>query len=233
MIDKWETMSNEELCLEYQETRNNDLFEYFLKRNKALAFTFAKPVLAKHPEQEQDIMAALDIATWNAMLSFKSEFNCKFSTYVHWHYLLQVHLHWSEQFEIRIPRWVLDNYKINMPKVLSKGATIVTTSMDEEIKIGDDTQCLKDVIKDDNPNPEEITESNEMRKTLKKYIKLLPAREAGMIIDYFGIDDGIPKTLQILGDKHGVTRERIRQIIAKGLKKLKKYLAKGTYGDLL
>lgn len=234
MIEKWKEMSNEELVLEYQQSKDNNLFEYFLNKNKNLKYNFAKVVIRKHPEQETDILACLDVAMWNAMLNYKSEFNCKFTTYLYYHFTLQLHLHWSNQFTVRLPRWVIDNYKVNLPKVAAKGAIVQTESIDEEVMISNkEFKPLIDILADPNPNPEEITESNEMRKTLKKYIKLLPAREAGIIIDYFGIDDGIPKTLQILGDKHGVTRERIRQIIAKGLKKLKRYLAKGTYGDLL
>ena len=47
-------------------------------------------------------------------------------------------------------------------------------------------------------------------------------RERGVLYLRFGMDDGTPRTLEEVGKHFGVTRERIRQIESKALKKLKK-----------
>ena len=49
----------------------------------------------------------------------------------------------------------------------------------------------------------------------------LSEREAGVIRLRFGLTDGEPRTLDLIGQVYGVTRERIRQIEAKALRKLK------------
>lgn len=50
----------------------------------------------------------------------------------------------------------------------------------------------------------------------------LTEREKGVLALRFGMDDGTPRTLEEVGKHFGVTRERIRQIEGKALKKLKK-----------
>ena len=75
------------------------------------------------------------------------------------------------------------------------------------------------------------------RDTIYKALDLVcNEKEKDIILERFGFKDGVPKTLEEVGDIYGVTRERIRQIESKGLRKLKnsyksKLLLKGFEED--
>ena len=60
------------------------------------------------------------------------------------------------------------------------------------------------------------------REQIYKLLNELTEREKGVLALRFGMDDGTPRTLEEVGKYFGVTRERIRQIEGKALKKLRK-----------
>ncbi len=60
-----------------------------------------------------------------------------------------------------------------------------------------------------------------MREQLDEVLKTLTEREQRVLRLRFGLDDGRARTLEEVGQKFGVTRERIRQIEAKTLRKLR------------
>jgi RNA polymerase primary sigma factor len=62
-----------------------------------------------------------------------------------------------------------------------------------------------------------------LQEQLHSVLDTLSEREAGVVAMRFGLTDGQPKTLDEIGKVHGVTRERIRQIEAKALAKLRKH----------
>lgn len=67
---------------------------------------------------------------------------------------------------------------------------------------------------------EDIIEEQEMREKVYKALNTLTDREQKVIRDRFGFDDGKEKTLEEVGADFGVTRERIRQIEVKAIRKL-------------
>ena len=67
---------------------------------------------------------------------------------------------------------------------------------------------------------EENTEAQELRQTIREILNKLSERERTVLIDRYGLDGGEEKTLEQVGQKFGVTRERVRQIEAKALRKL-------------
>lgn len=69
---------------------------------------------------------------------------------------------------------------------------------------------------------EDIALLHERLKVIESELNQLPERERKIVILRFGLEDGEPKTLEEIGKVIGVTRERIRQIEAKALKKLRK-----------
>jgi len=73
----------------------------------------------------------------------------------------------------------------------------------------------------DNNPPNELIEYEDLRRNLKEVLDTLSDREKNVLILRFGLDDGRPRTLEEIGGKMGVTRERIRQIEEKALKKLR------------
>ena len=92
-----------------------------------------------------------------------------------------------------------------------------------EMPIGDeDSSQLGDFIEDKNiETPVEVTTRNILREELMKTMSFLSEREQMILKLRFGFDDGRPRTLEEVGKVYNVTRERIRQIEEKALKKLK------------
>jgi RNA polymerase primary sigma factor len=68
---------------------------------------------------------------------------------------------------------------------------------------------------------------------LQSVLATLHAREAGVIRLRFGLTDGRPRTLDEIGQVYGVTRERIRQIEAKSMAKLRHPARSQTLRDYL
>jgi RNA polymerase primary sigma factor len=85
---------------------------------------------------------------------------------------------------------------------------------------GDGT--LGDLIEDDDiPPPTELTEQHILCEELEDALNALTHREARVLRMRFGLGGQEEHTLRDIGQKLGVTRERIRQIEAKGLRKLR------------
>ena len=81
---------------------------------------------------------------------------------------------------------------------------------------------LTDFIEDsDAVSPHEATIKDNLRQNLNKVLGTLTPREERVLRMRFGIDNEVDLTLEEVGKNFSVTRERIRQIEAKALKKLK------------
>jgi len=92
-----------------------------------------------------------------------------------------------------------------------------------EMPIGDeDSSQLGDFIEDKNlESPDNVTMRNILREELLKSMGILTEREQMILKLRFGFDDGRPRTLEEVGRVYNVTRERIRQIEEKALRKLR------------
>ena len=64
------------------------------------------------------------------------------------------------------------------------------------------------------------------RALIREVLATLKAREGEILTLRFGLDDGEPKSLEVIGKRFGVTRERIRQIQEQGLQKLRAKIKK-------
>ena len=92
-----------------------------------------------------------------------------------------------------------------------------------ETPIGEEEDShLGDFIPDDDaPSPSELAAYTLLREQLDEIIETLTPREAKVLRLRFGLEDGKARTLEELGKEFQVTRERIRQIEAKALRKLR------------
>ena len=123
----------------------------------------------------------------------------------------------------------IERYDIKMPKtnVISMDSQPVGTAED-----GEET-FLEDYLSSDENVEEEIV-ANESTKDqiaiIKKWLYAnLTERNAQMFEFKFGLTDGVPKTLEATAQKFGMTRERVRQICDKVLRRLKRELLKHKY----
>lgn len=89
--------------------------------------------------------------------------------------------------------------------------------------VGDDEECeLGDLILEDTcPSVEEQVEGEILKETLANLLNTLKPREKDIIEQRFGFYDGIPMTLEQVGANYKLTRERIRQIEAKAIRKMR------------
>ena len=91
-----------------------------------------------------------------------------------------------------------------------------------EMPVGEENGQLSDFIEDVSQRSFEKNMINEsLKETLQEVLSDLQDREERVLKLRFGIEDGIPKTLEEVGQIFNVTRERIRQIEAKALEKLR------------
>ena len=92
-----------------------------------------------------------------------------------------------------------------------------------ETPIGEeDDSHLGDFIQDeDSPSPQDAASYTMLREQLDEVMSTLTPREAKVLRLRFGLDDGKARTLEEVGKEFQVTRERIRQIEAKALRKLR------------
>ncbi|MGD2245275.1 MAG: RNA polymerase sigma factor RpoD [Candidatus Aminicenantes bacterium] len=97
-------------------------------------------------------------------------------------------------------------------------------SVSLDAPVGEDEETpLGDFIEDTNvPAPEETAIRSKLKDQIDKALNDLTDREAAILKLRFGLDDGREHTLEEVGQIFRVTRERIRQIESKALKKLKK-----------
>ena len=92
-----------------------------------------------------------------------------------------------------------------------------------ETPIGEeDDSHLGDFIKDeDSPEPQDSAAYTLLKEQLEEVMSTLTPREAKVLKLRFGLEDGKARTLEEVGKEFKVTRERIRQIEAKALRKLR------------
>ena len=103
-------------------------------------------------------------------------------------------------------------------------AAIRPASLDAPIG-DDDSNSYSEIIADENADtPYEQLEDQTVTRMLQEMVKTLDPREATILRYRFGLDGGSEKTLEEVGEKFGVTRERVRQIQNIALNKLRKMI---------
>lgn len=94
-------------------------------------------------------------------------------------------------------------------------------SVDAPLKQGEEG-TLMDVMEDeDQLNPDHALISESLRREVERAISTLTSREADVLRLYFGLSGEQPMTLEEIGDRFDLTRERVRQIKEKAIRRLK------------
>jgi RNA polymerase primary sigma factor len=96
-------------------------------------------------------------------------------------------------------------------------------SMDAPLKEGDDSASnMYDVMRtDDSPAPDKSLITESLRKEIERSLQTLTSREGDVIRLYFGLNGEHPLTLEEIGETFDLTRERVRQIKEKAIRRLK------------
>src|SRR6476660_5832286 len=116
----------------------------------------------------------------------------------------------------------IDRGKLSQLKV----ASMRPASLDAPISDDDSTE-FGEIVGDENAQtPFDLLRDKNLRNEVGGLLDVLDDRERKIIFSRFGLDGGKPKTLEEVGKKFGVTRERIRQLQNIALSKLRRALSK-------
>ncbi len=96
-------------------------------------------------------------------------------------------------------------------------------SMDAPLRDEDDNSLYDIMLNNESPSPDNILITNSLRKEIERTLSTLGEREAEIIKYYFGLNGYPQHTLEEIGEVFGLTRERVRQIKEKSIKKLKNH----------
>ncbi len=94
-------------------------------------------------------------------------------------------------------------------------------SMDAPITQDEETTLYDVLLSKDSPSPDKSLLTDSLRKEIERVLSTLTYREANIIRLYFGLNGKHAHTLEEIGEEFSLTRERVRQIKEKAIKRLK------------
>jgi RNA polymerase primary sigma factor len=94
-------------------------------------------------------------------------------------------------------------------------------SMDAPIKDDDESTLYDVLLSKDAPSPDKGLLNDSLRREIERVLSILTYREANILRLYFGINSKYQYTLEEIGHEFNLTRERVRQIKEKAIKRLK------------
>jgi RNA polymerase primary sigma factor len=94
-------------------------------------------------------------------------------------------------------------------------------SVDAPFAQGEESSLLDVLTSDREPSPDAALMQDSLKREVLRALSTLSERESEVIRDYFGLNGGHSMTLEEIGDKFNLTRERVRQIKEKATRKLR------------
>jgi RNA polymerase primary sigma factor len=94
-------------------------------------------------------------------------------------------------------------------------------SMDAPFITGEENRLIDVIQNDQQPSPDYTLMSDSLRREVERVLSTLTERESEVIKLYFGLNEEHPLTLEEIGEKFRLTRERVRQIKEKAIRRLR------------
>ncbi|MDY0184751.1 MAG: sigma-70 family RNA polymerase sigma factor [Desulfuromonadaceae bacterium] len=207
-----------------------------------------------------DLIEEGNMGLIKAVERFKTDKGCRFSTYATWWIrqsieralvnqsrTIRLPVHVAEQVSkmFKVTKELL-HYKSEEPSTqeiaelmgveqadVERLQQLIRKTYSIEHPLGEEgNYTLMDTIEDPyTPGPAELLENIDKYEYVQKWLKSLKKKEAEILQYRFGLNDCEPETLDTIGRRYGVTRERIRQIEAKSLDKLRKIMQEELHTD--
>jgi len=225
--------------------------EHLIVANSRLVISVAKKYMGRGVPF-LDLIQEGNIGLMRAAKKFDYHRGYKFSTYATWWIrqavtralsdqsrTIRVPVHMGDQISrmLRVQHQLkqelsrdptVDELAISLdvsPKKVEHMIQVARRPISLQMPIGDEEDdVLGDFIEDqETPAPDETASQNLLREQLEGILEMLPPREARILQLRYGLVDGQVLTLNEVGRKMGVTRERVRQIEAQALNRLRRY----------
>jgi RNA polymerase primary sigma factor len=223
--------------------------EHLIKANTRLVVSIAKKYIGRGVPF-LDLIQEGNLGLMKAVSKFEYERGFRFSTYATWWIRQTITRAIADQGRtIRVPVHMTDRirtmYKIahKLEQDLGRPATaeemadalqvtpdrlqwmlqVSWTPISLESPVGDDEESEFGMFVEDEitPSPSQTAYENLLRERVEQVLATLSPREARILRLRFGLENGHPYTLEEVGQKFGLTRERIRQIEGKALRRLR------------
>lgn len=225
------------------------LEEKFITANLRLVISIAKHYVWNKSLDLNDIIQEGNFGLMRAVERFEYRLGYKFSTYATFWIrqvitraladkgtLIRIPCHVFEERTrvLRAKKMLIERFghtpdvekiaeyaKIPVRKVMRHISTNKLVSLDQPI--GDDyDSALGDFVKDESAeSPYELAEAEENTRHVEEILSELSPKERTILRMHFGFEDDEEPTLEVIGKRFSVTRERIRQIEAKALRRLR------------